>query len=236
MTLVEELTNGRGYALLEGIPVDGLDDPALEKVAIEVAGQVGTPVAQDAAGSLTKHVRDVGLDPADVATRSYQHSGELGFHADPNDVVALLCVRPARSGGLSVIVRSAAIHDELRAQRPDLAAVLYEPFWYDRRTGQGPHPVYAQEDGRLRVRYGPDLMEQAGLTAPQHAALAELARLHRDPRFRIEMDLRPGDMQFLNNHVILHSRTAYTDDPAHPRHLIRLWLNLAPAGRAAGSC
>jgi alpha-ketoglutarate-dependent taurine dioxygenase len=32
------------------------------------------------------------------------------------------------------------------------------------------------------------------------------------------MDLRPGDMQFLNNHVTMHSRTEYRD-------LIRLWLD-----------
>ena len=224
--IAAELTDGCGYALLGGIAVDGLDDRQLEQVAIEVAGRVGTLVPQGPDGSLVKHVRDIGLDPAEVSTFSYQHSGPLGFHADPNDVVALLCVRPARTGGLSVIVRSAAVHDALAAERPDLARVLYEPFWFNRRTGSGPHPVYAIEDGRLRVSYGPDLMSRDGLTAAQIEALDALDRLHHDDRFRIEMDLRPGDMQFLHNHKILHSRTAYQDDPARPRHLIRLWLNL----------
>ena len=224
--VVEKLVHGPGYALLTGIGVDGLDDEQLERAAIEVAGRVGTLVPQGPDGALTKHVRDVGLDPAEVTTYSYQHSGPLGFHADPTDVVALLCVRPARSGGLSVIVRSAAVHDALAEERPDLARALYEPFWFNRRTGSGPHPVYAVDNGRLRVSYGPDLMRPDGLSALHREALDALGRLHHDDRFRIEMDLRPGDMQFLNNHLVLHSRTAYQDDPARPRHLIRLWLTL----------
>ncbi|MDT4876156.1 hypothetical protein FQZ97_1115760 [compost metagenome] len=40
------------------------------------------------------------------------------------------------------------------------------------------------------------------------------------------MDLAPGDMQFLNNYVVLHSRTSYEDHPEldRKRHLLRLWL------------
>jgi hypothetical protein len=39
------------------------------------------------------------------------------------------------------------------------------------------------------------------------------------------MGLRPGDMQFVNNYHVLHSRTAYRDDrPGRVRHLKRLWL------------
>ena len=40
------------------------------------------------------------------------------------------------------------------------------------------------------------------------------------------MDFQPGDIQWLNNSVILHAREAYDDDPdpARRRHLLRLWL------------
>ncbi|MCD6073684.1 MAG: taurine catabolism dioxygenase TauD, partial [Rhodospirillales bacterium] len=40
-------------------------------------------------------------------------------------------------------------------------------------------------------------------------------------------EFAPGDIQFLNNHVIMHSRTEYWDWPNAPerkRHLLRLWL------------
>jgi hypothetical protein len=48
------------------------------------------------------------------------------------------------------------------------------------------------------------------------------------------MDFRPGDMQWLSNAVIMHGRTAYEDDPAAPRHLLRLWLTLHRHTQAAG--
>ena len=40
------------------------------------------------------------------------------------------------------------------------------------------------------------------------------------------MDFEPGDMQFLKNAVILHTRTEYEDgdEPENKRHLLRLWL------------
>ncbi|MBW2315173.1 MAG: TauD/TfdA family dioxygenase [Deltaproteobacteria bacterium] len=48
------------------------------------------------------------------------------------------------------------------------------------------------------------------------------------PALYFDMDLEPGDIQWLSNHVILHARTAYDDhdDPAEKRHLLRLWLSI----------
>jgi hypothetical protein len=200
-------------------------------------------MARHCATAPLRHVRDEGLDPAHPKSRSYQHHYRLGFHADPTDVVALLCIRPARSGGLSTIVSSVAVHDEIVRTRPDLAQVLYQPWWHDRRSGDGPdsffqRPVYTVDtEGGLSVYYGPDYMRSAQRAAhvpplrpAQVAAMEALDRLHDDPRFRLTMDLRTGDMQFLNNHVVLHSRTGYEDHPERERRrdLIRLWLTRTP--------
>ena len=231
------LTDGAGFALLQGVPVD--EDPDL--VCTGVGCYAGTIVPQGAEQVPVQHVRDRGADPKTPTTLSYQHSAALGYHADPTNIVALLCVRPAKSGGLSSIVRSAAVHDELARTRPDLAQVLYQPWWRDLRTGDGPDsfrqsPVYARDDhGRLSVSYGPDYIRSAQrgahvppLSPAQLEAMAVLDQLNSDPRFSVTMDLRPGDMQFLNNHVTLHGRTAYEDYPAPERRrdLIRLWLNV----------
>ncbi len=234
--LAREVTDGAGFALLHGVPVD--DDQDL--ICVGVGCHVGRIVPQGAERLPVQHVRDEGADPRVPTTRSYQHSGALGYHADPTDIVALLCIRPARSGGLSTIVRSAAVHDELVRTRPDLARVLYEPWWRDLRTGDGPDsfrqsPVYARDNrGRLSVSYGPDYIRSAQrgahvppLSPEQREAMAVLDQLNSDPQFSVTMDLRPGDMQFLNNHIILHSRTAYEDypEPELRRDLIRLWLD-----------
>jgi hypothetical protein len=234
--LAREVTGGAGFALLQGVPVE--DDPDL--ICAGVGSYAGRVVLQGAEHVPVQHVRDQGADPGAAMTRSYQHSGALGYHADPADIVALLCIRPAKSGGLSSIVRSAAVHDELARTRPDLTQVLYQPWWRDKRTGDRPDsfyqsPVYARDDrGRLSVSYGPDYIRSAQrgahvppLSPAQLEAMAVLGQLNSDPQFSVTMDLRPGDMQFLNNHIILHSRTAYEDhpEPERRRDLIRLWLD-----------
>ena len=42
-----------------------------------------------------------------------------------------------------------------------------------------------------------------------------------------EMRLERGDIQLLNNHFVLHSRTEFQDheDPQLKRHMMRLWLS-----------
>ncbi|MEV0470884.1 TauD/TfdA family dioxygenase [Streptomyces prunicolor] len=238
-SLVGELMNGRGFVLLEDAPVAGLSERQCEILALGLGRHVGRTAPQ-MEGKHAQHVRDLGVDPSGSTSRSYQHSGRLDYHADPNDVVALLCVRPAKSGGLSCIVSSVAVHNEIVRTRPDLAEVLYQPWWRDRRSGDGPDsfyqsPVYTVNTaGRLRTSYGPDYMRSAlrGAHVPpfspaQHEAMELLNRLNNDRRFMLAMDLRAGDMQFLNNHVTLHSRTKYVDhpEPDRRRDLIRLWLN-----------
>jgi hypothetical protein len=129
--VVGVVTGGAGFALLRGVPVD--EDPDL--ICAGVGCYAGTIVPQGAERVPVLHVRDRGADPKVPTTLSYQHSAALGYHADPADIVVLLCVRPAMSGGLSSIVRSAAVHDELARIRPDLAQMLYQPWWRDLRTG-----------------------------------------------------------------------------------------------------
>jgi Taurine catabolism dioxygenase TauD, TfdA family len=235
--LAREVTGGAGFALLRGVPVD--NDPDL--ICAGIGSYAGRIVPQGAERVAVQHVRDQKADPKAATTLSYQHSGALGYHADPADIVALLCIRPAKSGGVSSIVRSAAVHDELARTRPDLTRVLYQPWWRDMRTGDGPDsfrqsPVYARDQrGRLSVSYGPDYIRSAQrgaqvppLSPAQLEAMAVLDRMNSDPRFSVTMDLGPGDMQFLNNHVVLHSRTAYEDhpEPQRRRDLIRLWLDV----------
>jgi hypothetical protein len=50
--------------------------------------------------------------------------------------------------------------------------------------------------------------------------------LCRDEALCYDMALEPGDIQLVNNYVVLHSRTQYEDhpDPDKKRHLLRLCL------------
>jgi hypothetical protein len=231
--------SGRGLMVLRGVPVAELDEPGCERAALGIAAHVGGIAPQGPDQVPLLHVRDQGADPARPTTRSYQHNQRLGYHADPTDMVALLCIRPAKSGGLSSLVSPVTIHNEIVRTRPDLADELYRPWWFDRRSGNGPdsffqRPVYSVDSaGRLVTHYGPDYMRSAqrgahvpALTPQQEAALDLIKRLTHDPRFALTLDLQAGDFQFLDNSLVLHSRTGYEDhpEPERRRDLIRLWL------------
>jgi hypothetical protein len=236
--IARDVFDGRGFALIEGVPVAELSEHDREVAAAGLGGYLGSVVPQG--DRAVVHVRDTGTDPAAPTSRGAEHRGRLGYHADPTDAVALLCVRAAHSGGLSSIVSAVAVHDELVRTRPDLAEVLYRPWWRDDRAGKAyQRPVYERApDGRWLASYGPDYILSAQripgvppLQPDQLAAMAELDRLNDDPRFALTMALRPGDVQILDNHVVLHSRGEYTDhaQPHRRRDLIRVWL--AQAGR-----
>ena len=61
----------------------------------------------------------------------------------------------------------------------------------------------------------------------QTEAMHLLESLAAGDELRLDMDFRPGDIQVLHNHPILHARTDYQDhpEPERRRHLLRLWLS-----------
>jgi hypothetical protein len=243
-----EVLEGRGFALLRGMPVDG----PIEHSATAywgVGAHFGTARSQNAKGHLLGHVYDLGqgLSATNPNLRSYATAERQNFHIDRCDVVALLCLRRAKSGGQSSLVSSMTLHNVMAERRPDLLERLYQPFPVDRRgevpPGKAPFydaPVFNQHAGLLSVLYSrlhigsaQRFPEARRLTEADFEALDMLADLAADPDLKLDMTFMPGDIQFLHNHTILHARSAYEDwpDPAQKRHLLRLWLS-PPQARA----
>jgi Taurine catabolism dioxygenase TauD, TfdA family len=256
--LRQDLLNGRGFVLLQGLPMASLsrDDAAILYWGIGL--HVGYPVSQNARGQLLGHVVDLGekseAKPVSsgestsvfisTTSRGYNSRERFNYHVDSGDVVGLLCFHPAKSGGDSLITSSVAIHNEIMRRRPDLLKVLYEPFWRDRRgkevpAGARPYyrmPVFCYHEDQFFCPYSPSSIRNAGdgklhpglppLTDVQREAVDLFDQLADDPRFRLSMELEAGDIQLLNNHVVVHSRTSYEDFPEQERkrHLLRLWL------------
>jgi hypothetical protein len=172
--------------------------------------------------------------------RIYQTRERQTFHTDSCDVVGLLCLATAKSGGLSSLVSSTTIFNEMRRRRPDLARVLFAPIETDRRGEVGeadkPYfkiPVFNWHAGLLSTIYQRQYIESARrfsdvrpLTAAQIEALNLLDELANDRQLHLMMELQRGDLQFVHNHTVLHDRTAYEDwpEPARKRYLLRLWL------------
>ena len=237
---VRELWAGRAFVLIRGFPVDVLSEAETELAYVGLGLHLGTPVSQNAAGDLLGHVRDTGVVRDSPAVRLYATSQRQDFHCDGSDLVGLLCLKAAKTGGESKIVSSMAVYNQMLARRPDLVAVLRQPFAWDRNDEQAPGeapffslPVIFDIDGAPRIFFvgwyirDAQRHEQAPrLTAQQAEALELLEGIANDPSFYLQMEFQPGDIQLLNNAKILHAREAYIDydDPAERRHLLRLWL------------
>ncbi len=237
--IADELESGRGVVLLRGLPVQKYSDPETRFIVWGVGAHLGIPVSQSKNGELLGEVRDLGVTLGTPTSRGYRTKEHLRFHTDLGDLVLLLCVRKAKSGGLSRVVSSVAIHNEIMRRRPDLVKVLYENYYHSRQgeeaPGQGPwyaKPVFGMCEGFFTSQYSRSFVESAQrfpdvprLTPQQNEALDLLAQVAEE--LCLHMEMQPGDIQILNNHVTYHSRTGYEDhdDPAQQRLLFRLWLS-----------
>jgi len=238
----EFVANGLGFHVVSGVPVDALSQADAETLFWCLGLHFGRPGAQNPQGDLLGHVTDTGDDASDPFVRLYRTSADIAYHCDAADVVGLLCLRAARQGGASRIVSSVSVHDELARTRPELIPRLFEPFLLDVRNEDRsgalrylPIPPCRFEEGRLRTFYHSDYFRSVqrhddvpDFSEQERELLDLYEEIASDPSLYLDMELEPGDVQWLSNHVILHARTAYDDhpEPARRRHLLRLWLSL----------
>lgn len=241
------LLHGRGFMILRGLPVERYSIEEAAAAYLGIGAHIGRPVSQNGKGHILGHVKDLGRSFDDPTARIYQTTHKQTFHTDSADIVALLCLKTAKAGGASRIVSSIFLYNEMFRRRPDLAAVLFEPFCFDRRgevpagkKGYYETPIFHWHADQLSVIYGNRYYIQSAqrfadvprLTAKQIEALDLFDALANDPANYLDIEFKPGDVQLIHNHVILHDRTDYEDwpEPERKRHLLRLWL-CPPNGR-----
>jgi len=245
-----ELEDGLGLKLLRGFPTDRFDDAALRIIYWGLGLHLGTAVSQSSRNDYLGDVRDLGTGLDGPKFRGYTSAGKLTYHTDACDITGLFCLHPAKQGGLSRIVSSLAIHDEILRTRPDLSEVLYQPYWWSMQGNELPgvapyytQPIFAVEDGYFACRFTRTHIRSAEMAAQDNPAVPKqtpqqcdaldlIEEIAARPEFHLTMMFEPGDIQFLNNHLNLHTRTAFEDwpEPDRKRHLLRLWLSL-PNGR-----
>lgn len=237
------LTDGIGVAVVDRLPLDELDGDRAVAIYWLLAGLLGTQVAQKWDGTMIYDVRDTGRAYG-YGVRGSITNIELSFHTDnafalaPPDYVGLLCLQPARRGGVSRFVSLYAVHNALLARHPRALARLYEPVFIDRQAEHAADapkaswaPMITWDGRRLSarlgapslVRKGYELMEME-VPADVQDALAALSEVVADPALTIEFTIGRGQIQLLNNRAFGHYRSAFEDDPAAPRHLVRLWM------------
>lgn len=239
----EQIRNGRGFALLKGFDVRShtLDD--LKTIYWGLGVHMGQVISHNVAGDFVAPVTDLGLKDSDPNRRNNTTSQLLDPHTDLADVVALLCVEKAKEGGMSSLVSSVAIHNEIVRHHPEYLEPLYEGFHHDYR-GYGPNadpdevtstpiPVFEYNNGRVNCAFAKKIIETGArkrgvpLTPLQQAAIDYVHELGTSEALRIDMMLEPGDIQVINNYITLHSRSNYLDhDDGRKRYLLRMWINL----------
>ena len=238
--IADQVLRGRGFFLLRGLPIERYSVAEAARIFWGIGAHWGEPVSQNGKGHVLGHVKDLGLDYADPQARGYQTSARLPYHTDSSDIVGLLCLKKSKSGGLSSLVSTTTIFNEMVKRRPDLAAVLMQPVFRTRwgEVPEGRKPYYGTApfslvDGRVICTYVRSAVRKAQLmdvvprvTAEQEEAMDLFDSLANDPALHLDMTFEPGDIQMVCNHSVAHSRTAYEDFPEldKRRHLLRLWL------------
>lgn len=238
------LQEGVGFVIIDRLPMDRYTVDEARSVYWLLSQMVARPVAQNWSGRLVYDVRDLGRPPGD-GVRPDVTNAEQNFHTDnsynvcPPDYVALLCVRPAKEGGVSSIVSFYTVLEEMRRLYPDKVEHLFKPYLFDRQREHAPdaprlirHPL-VQAAGeqlmfRLSHRHVVTGYKMAGIDMDAAAldALETFEELMLNPKFTRDFYFEPGQIQIVDNRRCGHRRTGYVDfdEFDRKRHLIRLWL------------
>jgi Taurine catabolism dioxygenase TauD, TfdA family len=248
--ILRRLRDGRGFVVLRGLALDDYTEDEVRLLYAGLGTHMGTILPQNLRGDRLYSVRDEGIrvesEYGKTGVRFSKSNAAFDFHTDsPSrvagntpDVIGLLVLRTAKTGGESALVSGYALHNILREERPDVLRRLYRPFWVDRRAelppGEDPVlpvPVFAF-DRRLTVRYlrfyitkGQEWKEEP-LSSADVEALDVFEEVMLRPGVAVKVPAERGDIQLVSNTFLLHSRTSYEDHsaPERKRHYLRLWL------------
>jgi hypothetical protein len=237
---LDALETGPGMFMIRGLPIERYSTADARALYWCLGRHLGTAVSQSDEGDVLGDVRDIRVPADSPRFRAYKTSGRASFHTDTCDVAALFVLRISKSGGVSMVASSVAVHNEILRTRPDLLEVLYQPFFWSmqgqEREGEAPYypqPIFTTHEGCFSCRYirghiknGQRFPAVPLLSPRQTEAMDLLDALAADPRFCFLTNFQPGDLQLCNNHVVMHARTAFEDhpEPERRRHLLRMWL------------
>lgn len=240
------LDEGIGICVLDRLPTERMSTEEARAVYWVVSSLLGRPVAQKHNGNMMADVKDAGIPmKAGTAARGSTSRDLLEFHNDgantplPPEYVGLLMLQEPKSGGLSRAFSVISGYNWLLEHHPDVLPRLYADFKYFRMREHDPAeppcmsaPFLRFDGDVLKARVGPYQMKsafemgEADLDDATADAVAALDELFAQDHLVAEFYMAPGQLQFVNNQVIVHSRTEFVDndDEGKRRHLLRIWL------------
>lgn len=240
--VLRSLEDEPGFALIRGVPVAGKSEDDVRRLYWGLGMYLGVPLIQNNSDS---HMVDIRDERRAGPLRVHATNQHIGFHIDSTDIVGLLCRRSAASGGTSLVVSAEAVRREMSWECPDLLSALYEPLPFADVASPDEHhpdfflcPVFGRHDGRTTTRFyirrilrSQDNPAAPRLTDRQRRAIEVVEEIAARPDLVTAMDFQPGDLQLINNHLVLHGRTAFESEATDSgRHLLRMWWSV-PSSR-----
>lgn len=250
-----ELENGRGFGVIRGVPVENYTEEACKILSWGLCSYLGTGIPQSRQGDWINHV----IDLTDITSttkpdlvhivqrkelRSNHEGGELRWHTDSTDIIALFCLKKAKAGGASRLASSAKVHNLILEQSPDCLRALYDGYHYlsladddeTPRPSAERIPVFKPRGQSVSFYYIPQVVERAIERAnvsysPVENDARDLIQTAANTKgVPLDFTLEPGDLEVVNNRVVMHARHQYEDHPEldRRRHLLRLWMATTP--------
>ena len=238
----QRLDESLGFVILDRLPLDRWNRQEVTDIYWLLGSLLEPPVAQEWSGKMIYDVRYDGQGYT-ADTRAALRPEGLDMHNDssmgeaPANYISLLCLQTARTGGKSSLSSAYAAHNHFMTKHPDLVERLYQPFYRDKQEYQAPdannwYPIFAIEDGGLRIRFNVRIIKRGYqktgrvLDKAGSRAVEVLNEFLADPAHRHDFWMERGQIQILNNRIIVHGRTPYEDhdEPEKRRHMLRLWL------------
>lgn len=232
-----ELLMGSGVVLLKGVTPDRFSEDDMKRLYWGLGTHLGRGLPQSRRMEMLGLVQEEEENPVD---RGYQSTAALGMHTDAFEIVGLMCVRRAESGGESSLASALTMHNKILAERPELLPALYEGYYFvlqelqftDRPTTADKVPVFSNKDGVVSVNAASSYMRRAAelrkepFPADLDVALSFFDEVANRNDVRAEFLLDDGDILLWNNYTHLHSRRAFRNSPERKRLLLRLWLEV----------
>ena len=241
-SLPQRLRDGCGFLMLRGLPREKYSDDDFARIYFGLGAYIGTTMTQSYLGDLLGHV--VNVSDLEPLSRGYRKGGGQLMHTDSCDIIGLMCLHTAISGGASRISSALAVHNHLVEHHPESLEILRKGLYLKRTDEDGrratrtfsaePVPFFTEHDDEVTC-YLPTgyarLAEKSGerpFTEAESQALLNARKAAASPELYLDMGFKEGDIQFLNNRMMVHGRTDYQDheELSKRRHLLRMWLRV----------
>ncbi|KAL2191637.1 Clavaminate synthase-like protein [Thermothelomyces heterothallicus CBS 203.75] len=238
-----DVHEGRGFAIVRALDPQRYTAEENLTIFLGISNYIGEQRGvQDKMGSMLTHVTDskVWTTPPEMRHGIHTTTG-LAWHCDMGaDVLALHVRSLPKSGGSTFVASSWTIYRELAESYPTVLEALCDANWPIQVSGNPPRyivaPLLHVSDDKILISVDPGRLGLHPATAKigteppvpalsqqQLEALGVLSALATKHRFCL--DLKLGDIVFINNLALLHARDPYIDPANGPgRHLVRLWL------------